>query len=59
MLDEEFDFDIELEEKIEQLVQEKKDLVLHQDYEQAAIVRDKVIELKNKLEIYRNFWIGT
>ena len=44
------------EEKIEQLVQEKKDLVLHQDYEQAAIVRDKVIELKNKLEIYRNFW---
>ena len=46
----------ELEEKIEQLVQEKKDLVLHQDYEQAAIVRDKVIELKNKLEIYRNFW---
>ena len=47
---------IELEEKIEQLVQEKKALVLNQDYEQAAIVRDKVIELKNKLEIYRNFW---
>ena len=46
----------ELEEKIEQLVQEKKDLVLHQDYEQAAVVRDKVIELKNKLELYRNFW---
>lgn len=47
---------IELEEKIEQLIQEKKALVLNQDYEQAAIVRDKVIELKNKLEIYRNFW---
>ena len=47
---------IGLEEKIDELVQEKKDLVLHQDYEQAAIVRDKVIELKNRLELYRNAW---
>ena len=47
---------IGLEEKIDELVQEKKDLVLHQDYEQAAIVRDKVIDLKNRLELYRNAW---
>ena len=34
----------EIEEKIAELTQEKTNLVSHQDYESAAIVRDKVID---------------
>ena len=46
----------ELETGIENLIEEKKLLVKNQNYEQAAMVRDKVHELKRKLEIYSEFW---
>ena len=46
----------ELEESIEKLTDEKKNLVASQDYEKAAIVRDKVVELKQKLEEFSNYW---
>ena len=46
----------ELEKSIEDLTAEKKQLVLEQDYEKAALVRDKVIDLKKKLEEYRAYW---
>ena len=42
----------EIESNISQLIQEKKELVENQDYESAALVRDKVQDLKRKLNIY-------
>ena len=46
----------ELEKSIEQLDNEKKQLVADQDYEKAAQVRDKVRELKQKLEAFSTYW---
>lgn len=43
---------VEIETNISDLIEEKKALVKNQDYENAAIVRDKVIELKKKLSRY-------
>ena len=45
-----------LEEKKKELEEEKRSLVLNQDYENAAVVRDKVIDLKKKLNLYTNIW---
>ncbi|MCR5291211.1 MAG: ATP-dependent Clp protease ATP-binding subunit [Treponema sp.] len=46
----------DLEKNIEALSQEKKLLVQNQDYEKAALVRDKVIDMKKKLEAYKEYW---
>ena len=46
----------ELEEKITRLTAEKQQLVINQDYEKAAQVRDEVRELRNQLETVRNYW---
>jgi ATP-dependent Clp protease ATP-binding subunit ClpC len=46
----------DLERSIEALDAEKKQLVADQDYERAAEVRDKVRELKQKLEVFSNYW---
>ena len=46
----------ELEKSIEDLGEEKRQLVARQDYEHAAVVRDKVRELKQKLETFSNYW---
>ncbi len=46
----------ELEKNIEELGDEKRRLVMEQDYEKAAMVRDKVKALKEKLEIFSNYW---
>ncbi len=46
----------ELEKNIEDLIEEKKNLVKNQNYEQAALVRDKVIALKERLEIFSEYW---
>ncbi len=46
----------ELEQNISQLIEEKTSLVQNQDYESAALVRDKVIDLKRKLNVYSNIW---
>lgn len=46
----------ELEESIAALVEEKRSLVENQDYEKAAVVRDKVLELRRQLEYYRQYW---
>ena len=45
-----------LEEKKKELEQEKRALVMNQDYENAALIRDKVIDLKKKLNLYTNIW---
>ncbi len=42
----------ELEVSISSLIEEKKALVDNQDYESAALVRDKVIDLKRRLKLY-------
>lgn len=44
----------EIEKSINKLVEEKKNLVKNQDYENAAVVRDEVIELRQKLNAYSN-----
>ncbi len=44
----------ELETSISKLIEEKKALVQNQDYESAALVRDKVIDMKRRLNIYSN-----
>lgn len=44
----------QLETSITDLIEEKKALVQNQDYENAALVRDKVIDLKRKLNVYSN-----
>ncbi len=46
----------ELETNISQLIEEKKSLVQNQDYESAALVRDKVIDLKRRLNKYSDMW---
>ncbi len=46
----------ELEKSIEALSAEKTALVAEQDYERAALVRDKVRDLKQKLEDFSNYW---
>lgn len=46
----------ELEKSIEDLVEEKKLLVKNQDYEKAAVVRDKVVALKEKLDMFSEYW---
>jgi len=46
----------ELEKNIEELIEEKKNLVKNQNYEQAALVRDKVLALKEKLEVFSEYW---
>ncbi len=46
----------DLEENISQLIEEKNALVRNQDYESAALVRDKVIDLKRRLKTYSDFW---
>ncbi len=46
----------ELEQKIEQLSEEKRTLVANQNYEDAALVRDKVSELRRKLEEINSMW---
>ena len=46
----------ELEFNISQLIQEKQALVDNQDFESAALVRDKVYDLKNKLDSYSRYW---
>ncbi|MBQ0052233.1 MAG: ATP-dependent Clp protease ATP-binding subunit [Treponema sp.] len=46
----------ELEKSIEELGREKETLVANQDYENAAMIRDKVRDLKQKLEDFNNYW---
>lgn len=46
----------ELEKSIEDLNREKDNLVSNQDYENAAMVRDKVRDLKQKLDDFNEFW---
>ncbi len=46
----------ELEKNISQLIEEKTALVKNQDYESAALVRDKVIDLKRRLNVYSDLW---
>ncbi len=46
----------ELEQNISQLIEEKTSLVKNQDYESAALVRDKVIDLKRRLNVYSDLW---
>lgn len=46
----------ELEKSIEELGEEKRHLVMEQDYEKAAMVRDKVKALKERLEVFSNYW---
>ena len=46
----------EAEAERKRLEEEKRNLVLTQDYESAALVRDKVIDLKKKLNLYTNIW---
>jgi ATP-dependent Clp protease ATP-binding subunit ClpC len=45
-----------IEQNINELADEKRELVANQDYEKAAFVRDKVLDLKQKLEVYRSYW---
>ena len=46
----------EVEQSIEKLAAEKRRLVEEQDYERAAIVRDKVLELRRRLDLYSEYW---
>ena len=46
----------DIENNIEQLNKEKQQLVNSQNYERAAEVRDQVRELRQKLDIVRNYW---
>jgi len=46
----------ELETSISKLIEEKKALVQNQDYESAALVRDKVIDMKRRLNLYSTMW---
>ncbi|MBO4759935.1 MAG: ATP-dependent Clp protease ATP-binding subunit [Spirochaetaceae bacterium] len=46
----------DIESNIEQLNKEKLQLVNSQNYERAAEVRDQVRELRQKLDIVRNYW---
>lgn len=46
----------DLENSINQLAEEKKKLVQNQDYENAAVIRDKVIDLKHQLALFSKIW---
>ena len=46
----------ELESKKKELETEKEDLIRNRDYENAAVIRDKVIELKKKVNLYTELW---
>ncbi|MBR5647165.1 MAG: ATP-dependent Clp protease ATP-binding subunit [Treponema sp.] len=46
----------ELEKQKRELEIEKQNLVKNQNYENAAIVRDKVIQLKQRLSMYSELW---
>lgn len=46
----------ELEKSIEKLSEEKQTLVTQQNYEMAAEVRDKVRELKERLNVFSEYW---
>lgn len=46
----------EIERTIESLGNEKNSLVKNQQYERAAEVRDKVVELKKRLDAFREQW---
>lgn len=46
----------QLETSITELIEEKKNLVRTQNYESAALVRDKVKDLRKKLDLYSNYW---
>ncbi len=46
----------EIERRIDALGQEKAALVNSQNYERAAEVRDKVVELKSRLEAFKEEW---
>ena len=46
----------EVERSIEKLAAEKRRLVEEQDYERAALVRDKVLELRRRLDLYSEYW---
>ena len=48
-----------LEQEIDVLTREKKNLVSNQDYEKAAAVRDKVRELKSRIDIFNKGWHTT
>ncbi|MBE6352922.1 MAG: ATP-dependent Clp protease ATP-binding subunit [Treponema bryantii] len=48
-----------LENQKKQLEEEKNKLVQTQDYENAAVIRDKVIELRKKLTLYSEMWEKT
>lgn len=47
---------VEIEKNIEELAEEKKLLVQNQDYEKAAEIRDKVTNLRKKLEAFSIYW---
>lgn len=47
---------VDLEHQIDALTAEKQEMVKLQDYERAAQARDKVIELKRKLEMFTEYW---
>ncbi len=46
----------DLQNSIDKLSEEKRQLVLHQDYERAAMVRDKVTDLRHQLEEFNIAW---
>lgn len=46
----------DLQNSIDALTEEKRELVQHQDYEKAAMVRDKVSELRRRLEEFNIAW---
>lgn len=43
---------VAIENELEELIEEKKSLVKNQSYEQAALVRDYVLDVRSKLEDY-------
>ena len=47
---------VDLDNQINELVEEKKNLVKNQEYENAALVRDKVVEFKRKFELLEKLW---
>ena len=45
-----------IEKELKELDEEKRSLVETMDYENAALIRNKVLELKKKLAVYTNLW---
>ena len=48
-----------LEQEIDVLTRQKKNMVSNQDYEKAAAVRDKVRDLKSRIDIFNKGWHTT